>query len=111
MQMRHDLWKKRTIKHQLENIRNPTEADRQAIEQQLKLKAIIHANLICRTALAGVKITPEMVRLLAKKIDSLKLPTKLQDAESYKVFKRINDVAMSSLKEKAGKDEAAKSLD
>ena len=62
MHERHNQWKEQAITDQLSGIPDSTHADRMALQEQLKIRAIIHANLLCKVASSGVDLTYQMVK-------------------------------------------------
>ena len=94
-------WKKKILD---EN--KGTSVDRRTIEQQINLKALIHASLLNRTTRAGVEMTPRMCQSLAKRITQMNLPTRMKRASAHKMFQKFNKLATESMENGIQEDPA-----
>lgn len=62
------------------------------MHEQLKIRAIIHANLLCRLASSGIELSYEIVRDLERDVGKMDLPVRLDGVQAYEVFgKYVND--------------------
>lgn len=86
MHERHNLWKQKAVSQLLANLPNHTQADQWAVSEQLKIRAIIHAVLLCKLASDGHHLSYKMVRDLERSVGKMDLPVRLEDMPAYKVF-------------------------